>query len=494
MTYSDLRTADLYAHRTLERIEAVGRARASEATAYQRAVTGAASYIDPVDGDSSFRRLGGGGPREVPEHTRKKAVENSVAGYRMNPMARAIIDTYTAFCVGDAGLTLQVSSDQVRPFAEAFWEDPRNRMVSGQELMFRSWLLPGEAAQEMMVGEYSGVCRRNPIDTARVVDVVNEGGNPLWPQTLRIRSGVVGELLERSVVQFDDVAARLSGQVLWWPAFQTMETDTRGTPFLMPILDWLDSYDRVLSNLIDRTALARYLVWDVTMKGKDETEIAEWVKARGGLRAPRSGTVEVHNESVEWKPQTAQTGAYEDTRTGQTVMTSMAAGAGLSKVWLAEPEDANRATALSMAEPVRRRIGSVQNQWTANVTEMVRFAVDQAVAAGRLPAMVSIAGPGESMVEVPASSTVRVTGPQVAAADAKVTAEVLHRLSLGIKELRVAGVMTDEAAKALARKAWEDFAGVPYRPELDTDSTPVDEIATAVEDGGAPGLAALAAV
>src|SRR5690606_25381462 len=149
------------------------------------------------------------------------------------------------------------------------------------------------------------------------------------------------------------------------------------------------------SNLIDRTALARYVAWQVQLKGYTQPEIDEWVKERGGTHAPPSGSIEVTNENVEWKALDAQSGTYEDTNTAKAVLTNVAGGAGLSKHWLAEPEDANRATSQSMAEPVRRRISSVQNEWLSRVTEMVRFVVDQAVAAGRLPAEVTVRGAGD---------------------------------------------------------------------------------------------------
>lgn len=477
--FERVRSADLYAHRLLERMERIG-----EATAQQRWATGAGvGAVDPIDPGSDhigYRLVGAGGPREVPERTREQARTDSVAAYRANPLGRAIIDTYVAFCVGDSGLTLNCSSDQVRPFAESFWTDPRNMLPNGQELMLRTWLLMGEQLQEMMAAQLTGVCRRSPIDTTRIVEVTLEAGNPLWPEKVWLR--VPGlDPISRDVVAVRDVDGLRGGEVMFWPAFRTLETDTRGFPFLGPVLDWLDSYDNIMSNLIDRTALARYMVWDVTVEGDPEKTagIRADIEKKG---APRSGSVNVHNDKVTWEAKSSEAGSYEDSNTVKTSMTSIAAGSGLSKVWLAEPEDANRATSLTMAEPVRRRIGSVQNQWLANVQEMVRFAVDQAVRARRIPEMVEISGAGGVPVMVPAASTITITGPEIAAADAKVTAEVLFRVGLAVKELQAARVMSPAAAKELAKKAWEDYAGVPYRAELDTENADVNEIATAVDD------------
>lgn len=463
--------------------------RVVEATPQQRVATGAiGSGYDPIDGDYGWRSVSGSA-REIPERTRDQARNDSIAAYRANPMARAIIDTYVAFCVGDAGLTLQCTSDLVRPYAEAFWTDPKNRLASGQELMLRSALLNGEALNEMMVGELTGVCRRSPIDPGRIQSVNLRDGNPLWPASVVLRTGGGQQPEELDLVDVDDLSGLLSGRGMFWPLFRSLETDHRGAPFLMPVLDWLDAYDTVLSNLIDRTALARFIAMDVTLKG-DDADPDQFIRDRGGNQIPRSGTIEVHNESVEWQPMKADSGAYEDTTTNRAVMTVVAAGSGLSKVWLAEPEDANRATSLTMAEPVRRRIGSVQNLWLTCQTAMVRYAVDQLVAAGSIPRVVQIAGPG-GPIDVPASATVSVTGPQIAAADAKVTAEVLSNLAKALTEMTTAGVLSTPAAKVAAEKAWTDFVGVPYRAELDDPEVSSDELANAVDGAPSPVLSQL---
>lgn len=474
--------------------------RTTEATAQQRWASGASAgtgWLDPTDAANGlgsaygFRRVGAGGPREIPRRTREQAQVDSIAGYRVNPMARAIIDTYTAFCVGDSGLTVQCTNDVVRPFIDQFWQDPRNAFELGGEIMFRDWLIRGEQAQEMLVGQLSGVVRRSPIDVTRVSEVQLHDGNVLWPEKLGITTGSMSELTYLDVIGMDDVSGLRQGDVMWWPAFKTLETDVRGAPFLMPVIDWLDSYDAVLSNLIDRTALMRYISWDVTLKGSDGPAIEKWIADRGGKQIPRSGTMEVHNDEVEMKPVTASTGAFEDVKTNAAILTNIAGGAGLSKVWLAEPEDANRATALTMAEPVRRRIGSVQNQWVVNIREMCRFAVDRAVAAGRIPAMVDLVEAGGESRQVPAAMTVTVAGPQIAAADSQMMATVMLQLSQGLAQFVDAGVMSTEAAQLAAQKAWSDYCGTPYRSELDAPAEEgppaqddVDALAEHVEDSG----------
>lgn len=459
-------------------------ARAVEATPQQVIATGAAGAAystDPLDGEAGWRRAGAGGHREVPWWTLERARTYSVAAYRSNPMARAIIDTYVSFCVGDSGVSYQATNPEVAAVVDQFWNDPRVRLGQLQERMLRDHMLMGETALHLFVGELSGVVRFAPVPVAQISDVRLLGGNPLWPAEIVIGSGA-GDGMSLTVAAVNDLTGLREGQAMWWCSWQALLDDLRGDPFLTPVLDHLDSYDQVISNLIDRTALARYLVWDVTVQG-EQADVDAFIRARGGVHTPPSGAVEVHNDKVRWEPKVAPTGAEEDSIASKNVLTLVAGGAGLAKTWLAEPDGANRATSLTMAEPVRRRVGGVQKIWLNYQTELCRFVVDQAVRARRLPQLVTARDPRSGReYQIPASQTVTVTGPSISASDAEFTARILLNLSTGLEKLVKTQVLSPEAARIAARKAWEDYMGIPYTADLDSPEANPDDLAQLVDD------------
>lgn len=460
--------------------------RAIEASPAQLVQTGAAGAgygYDPLDNDVGWSRVGGG-PREVPLHTLEKARTFSIAAYRYNPMAKAIIDTYLAFCVGDTGVRVEATNADVQRIAMEFWTDPRNDLGGRQELLLRDGMLNGELLLELMTGPLTGVVRYCPVNTAAISEIRSHHGNPLWPSHAVFRRG--GEDLTLSIAGVDDLTGLREGEAAWWAPWKTTAQDTRSQPFLSTVVDWLDSYDTILSNLIDRTALARYIVWDVEVEGSQD-DVDAYVKSRGGNRIPRSGTVEVHNEKVKWTPKVANTGAYEDNAANRSVLTMAAAGSGLSRHWLADPEDANRATAASMAEPVRRRIQSVQGMWLAFNREITAYQVDQAVKRNRLPALVESIDPRTNdRRQVRASETVQIVGPEVAAADSQITAQVLLNLSTGLEKLVQIGALSEDGAAAAARHAWEQYMGVPYSADLNKSGTDRDKVADYVDDKAKP--------
>ncbi len=172
------------------------------------------------------------------------------------------------------------------------------------------------------------------------------------------------------------------------------------------------------------------------------------------------------------------------------MLTNIAGGAGLGKTWLAEPDGANRATSLSMAEPIRRRVRSVQRIWLGHMTELLRYVVDQAVMAKRLPPTVTVPviGGSDTTQEIPASRAVTVHGPEVAASDSDVTAGVLVQLSQSVVTLVAAGLLEPAAAKLATKKAWEQFVGIPYTADLDKpDGSRADDLAGVIDEVAAAG-------
>lgn len=459
--------------------------RSKEATAQELVASGAAgSYgTDPVDGDRGYVQLGQS-QVEQPRWTTDKQRAYSIAAYRSNPMARAIIDTYASFSVGDSGVAPLCDDPQVRAVVDEFWTDPRNKIGEHQPLLFRDWMLMGEHIWEYMVGAELGTVRVSPISPSRVLGVDLDRGNPLWFDKLHLSNAG-----ERDVVRVDDFTGLRTGTVGYFPSWRALITDRRGTPFLAPVLDDLDAYAQVLSNLVDRTALARYLALHVVVDG-EQTDIDDFVKKRGGYHIPRSGSIEVTNKKFEFKPLDIKSGSFEDTNTALSVLTNVAGGSGLSKTWLAESEGANRATSMTMAEPVRRRIGGVQNEWLSIMGEHCRYVVDQAVAVGRLPRLMPRTDIDGNTVMVSPSSMVRITGPEIAAADATISATVMMNLSTAITQMVDSQVLTREAGAVAVQKAWEMFVGRPFPAALGAKSAvsvaPAqtdDEIAAAVNEG-----------
>src|SRR6266540_192660 len=200
--------------------------RAVEATPEQLVATGAygGSGWDPLDGEAGWKRLGTG-RRDVPFWTRERAVADSIAAYRLNPMATAIVDTVTAFCVGDSGVSYTCTNEDVRKVVAEFWDDPRNRVGDIQDLELRTQLLLGEYPMELMVGERSGVVRFCPMDPQVIKYIELDRGNPMWPSAIVLQAADgSGDDRRYDIVQVDDSTHLRTGNAFFWAPFKTLAT------------------------------------------------------------------------------------------------------------------------------------------------------------------------------------------------------------------------------------------------------------------------------
>jgi hypothetical protein len=157
---------------------------------------------------------------------------------------------------------------------------------------------------------------------------------------------------------------------------------TRGTPDSLALADWIDAYDQLLFNTIDRSALMNSFVWDVTLQGADNEQVTQWVERHG--EAPRPGTVRVHNDAETWNAVTPVLGAAEQETVARMVKNMVLGGAGLPEAWFADGDSANRATVAEQGAPTYRMLTARQRLVRHMMEDLVRFVLKNAQDAGRL--------------------------------------------------------------------------------------------------------------
>ena len=128
----------------------------------------------------------------------------------------------------------------------------------------------------------------------------------------------------------------------------------RGTPDLLAIADYVDGYDQLVFNALERSGLVNAFLYDVTLKGFDETKIAAWIGRHG--TAPRPGSVRAHNESETWEVLTPNLGTSDTVALGREVKNMGLGGAGVPEAWFAQGDSVNRATLVAQGDPTYRML------------------------------------------------------------------------------------------------------------------------------------------
>ena len=444
-----------------------------------------ASVVDTIpaaiDSDDHLYRSLGGSPRDIGGYTLRRAQDLSVALYRSNPLARRTVGIYRSYMAG-TGFDIQAHNPEVGAVVTDFWTSPRNRLDQYSKDDARDWLLFGEAFPPLAVDEMGNLTTgfldpstvtavtRSPLNN-RILNTIVVSPAGMDPITLRVAS-----------VNTDPASDRpglWEGQVCAW-LYDRVAASSRGTPFLMAALDWLDAYDQVLWEMLERTKAMRAHFWDVEV---DTPEQVQEAKTMWGTTAPRSGSVRFRTPSMRVQAVAPQLGHLEDISAARYQLRHIATGTGLAPHWLGDPEDANRSTAESMDLPILRSLQDTQADWKARMTELVEIAVDAKVRAGMLPGVLPRYDPrtgrpatatgtaGESEDLQPARNLITVVVPEVRDAQVQAAAASLASVATAFGQLDLLGAVGRETMRRVVRQLLPAL-GVPAEelPDEDEDA------------------------
>jgi len=436
----------------------------------------AAGQID--SDDSLYRRLGAM-PRDLLGTTLRRAQDLSVALYRGNPLANRIISIYRSFLAGE-GSDVGAENPEVAAVIDDFWTSPRNNLEKHHRDYARDWLLAGEGFHPFATDEM-GNTTVGYIDPTSVTRIRRDPGNNMVLTTVHVTRGAEDiplEIIRRQTDPTEPDAGLYVGETTAW-LYDRIMASTRGTPFLLPSLDWLDAYDQVLWEMLERQKALRAHFWKVTVDGgQDEIDLAEKLF---GTTAPRSGSVRFVTNAMEVTAESPQLGAYEDAAAARYQHQHIAVGAGLAPHWLGSYEDANRSTAEQMDIPVMRSLTDTQAEWRGNMLQMLHYAVDRKVAAGQLPAVLPRYQNGVATGDMlPAHELVTITLPAVSEAKVESAATTLAQVAAAFVQLDMLGVIGEDTMRMVVRQVLPAL-GVPASELPEPEDDPAGERSAVAE-------------
>lgn len=163
----------------------------------------------------------------------------------------------------------------------------------------------------------------------------------------------------------------------------------RGRPESLALIDWLDRYDQMFFDILEHSALLKDIVWDLLVNGGDDVTLNK--QARNFMAAQnQSGKVFAHNEKVTANPLNPDLKGADWASLSDTVLNLISGGSRYPVYMLGSGGDANLATATAQGGPTYRGFKTKQGVVQRLLVRILRFVIDQAVAAGRLPERVEV--------------------------------------------------------------------------------------------------------
>lgn len=437
----------------------------------------------PIEPDEEGWRSLGALTRDLSGITLDRVQKVAFDLYQRNPLGHRLTELVRDFVVGD-GITYSVTNPYVQEVVDRFWHDSVNRIDQRNDNFALELGLYGELAPEVFVGPVSGVTVLGYVDVGQIKKVVHLPRNPLVLDTMFVREkgfGVAGRPLQ---VIRDRGNGILEGDVFYWRV-NAVSNASRGWPDLMHVADWLDAFDQLLWEMVERARLARSFIWDVNLKDADQTKVDDWLRRNG--EAPRSGSVRAHNDQVQWSAVAPELGSFESAKESEVIKDHLAAGAGVPKVWLSAAEDVNRATATEMGAPTTRRLSRRQRYYLDCIGDMVRLVVERATLAGAIPTdargraqVYDEQGQPTEQYEVP-WKLVTLQGPEISTRETARMGGVLRQVADGLAVAESKGWFGVDTSRRVVA-AYLNQMGIAFdpaqEPPVEEPEEPDDEPAT----------------
>ena len=420
--------------------------------------------------------------KNLPSVTQEHSMDYAHYFYKSNPIAKRIIDLTAEYVVGD-GITYVAEDRNVQEILDAHWTDPTNNWSINQFSRVRDLGLTGELCIPVYVNEANGHVTLGNIDTCLIETVVDNPENNMKQQliilkklpkesyrrayrVIDISSAPIGSKeygrlvgLNSSMVQGadfkkDDIIepvgsgrkykCQISGACFFFTINNPM-TANRGWSDLLPDMDWIDAHDQFLFSSVEKAIESSKYVLDVTLTGKNEQQIREWLRNQ---RALKPGERFAHNENVSMSFQTPDLKLEDSAALASVLKNHVLAGAGLPPIWFAESLT-SRASAPEMTEPAYRHLKMRQKYIAHIMSRIFRFVLDQSIIHGRLRQDMRNSDNTRAGIE---SASFYLRMPEVSFRDQRANAIAVRSISTALKDgVSNQFIDTDEASRIFKR-------------------------------------------
>ncbi len=368
----------------------------------------AADIADLALEDAGWTKMGASA-RDLSPWDHKAMMNAAFHLYRTNLLGARIITLIEDFTVGD-GIKVTSKNETIQEAIDDFWNDPANRMDELNPVRMREWQIWGEICLPVTEspGGFTRIGWIDPVYIDRIIPNVEMGG--AGELVLTDAGARIAQKKTLKVIAWNDATGSMDGDC-FFRKINSVQNAHRGISELFRPADWIEELDRMQFNAVERSELLNAFIWDVTATGAGKTEVARLQKKYA--KPPDAASVHVHNEKIEWKAQSPQLGAYENSRMADDMRDHILGGAGLPSMWYGNGNSENLATAKTMSEPTKKMLTRKRNEFAWLITDIVKYSLIRRRAANTLSV-------GDDEIEDFEVTMPDFSGPDIATAGAAV--------------------------------------------------------------------------
>jgi len=336
-------------------------------------VVESATVVD--DDDDQFRSLTGS-KRNLDAIRQSRMIEIAHFLYLSNPVAKRITEDLKDWVIGE-GVFIRHKHEELQAVLDAHWEDPINDWELTQHDYVRDLGLFGELALPAFVNDIDGTVKIGILDWSAIHSVTANPENirDLWLVNKRRPDSSQGEPLP--IIRVDsepesETFGRLMGEIFYFPV-NRISTATRGVPDLLTLADFLDAYKKFLFDDMERTVLAKRILWDLEAKGSNKKALQEKAKM---LKSLPAGAVYAHNDQEKLMAAVPDMQHSDTSNANAMYLENILGGAGWSKkIFISEGEGSGDRADIGQA--VLKRVKGRQLFVAGMFRNIGKFVLDQ---------------------------------------------------------------------------------------------------------------------
>jgi hypothetical protein len=311
--------------------------------------------------------------RDRYSYDRAKVMDEALVAWRLNPLARRIVEIQTQYTTDGIGFTCD--DEAALKFLKDFWNHPLNKL--GEHL--KEW------SDELALTGNLFVCITTDaagmsylrIFPSDMIDEIVTASNDVQQELAYLPRPSANDPQPKAIPAYAAARGRKMKAVMLHYSVNRLAGMSWGEPDIAPLLPWLARY---ASWLEDRMRLNRFRqAYLYVVKGTYASQ-AEKKQRQQELsnNPPNPGSILVTDTSEEWQVINPRLDSFEANNDGLALKKFIAGGRGYPLHWLAEPESSTRTTAEAAGTPTFKGLESRQQMFLSMVKDILTVAAKRA--------------------------------------------------------------------------------------------------------------------
>ncbi len=292
-----------------------------------------------------------------------------------NPLANTMIELMLDFTLGD-GITYEAEDKKTKEVLDKYWEDSDNNWDIMSDPRIRDLFLYGESILSKDDSKFTNSVKTISIYPGTVREIFKDKNNTELIESMTF----LNDDTKKKVIRMNNKTGLLEGDIFYFKINSTTH-QTRGLSDLFVSRDWLRLYDKSLYATMERIGLLLSFVYDVTIKGANESQLRAKLKSIQKA-PPQPGGVRVHNETEVWQNVQPRLSGKDFEDTFRLFKSQPIAGSRMPEHFFGMGGDVNYATALSMNTPFYRKVKKRQKYIKYMFTTLFNYVIQQAQTTG----------------------------------------------------------------------------------------------------------------